>query len=252
MIGLFRKAFADGDRIEVAGVGVRLRVSGRARRISLRVDLARREVVAVAPTARRLHEAAAFANQRADWIAERIGAAPERQTLAPGQMIDILGQPHLLRHAPGRAVFRPAEGGQPASLTVGGDPNRFSAAVIRALKARARAMLAERTEYYAAALGQPLPLVSLTDAKSRWGSCRQPRKTGFGAGYEVGRVRYSWRLVLAPFAVADYVVAHECAHLIEANHSPRFWAVVHGLVGDHRPHRAWLREHGARLHAFGG
>ena len=60
-----------------------------------------------------------------------------------------------------------------------------------------------------------------------------------------------WRLALAPFAVADYVVAHECAHLIEANHGPRFWAHVHRLVGDHRPHRDWLRAHGQTLHAFG-
>ena len=51
--------------------------------------------------------------------------------------------------------------------------------------------------------------------------------------------------------VADYVAAHECAHLIEANHGPRFWALVHGLVGDHAPHRDWLRREGARLHAFG-
>jgi len=72
-----------------------------------------------------------------------------------------------------------------------------------------------------------------------------------GAGVEVGRIRYSWRLLLSPPTVLDYVCAHECAHLIEANHSPRFWAVVHGLIGDERPHRAWLRTHGARLHAVG-
>jgi hypothetical protein len=51
--------------------------------------------------------------------------------------------------------------------------------------------------------------------------------------------------------VADYVVAHECAHLIEPNHGPRFWALVRGLIGDEKPHRAWLRAHGAGLHAFG-
>ena len=67
----------------------------------------------------------------------------------------------------------------------------------------------------------------------------------------MGRIRYSWRLILAPFAVMDYVAAHECAHLVEANHSARYWAVLHGLVGDERPHRAWLRAHGAGLHAFG-
>ncbi|HEU5321449.1 MAG TPA: YgjP-like metallopeptidase domain-containing protein, partial [Methylomirabilota bacterium] len=66
-----------------------------------------------------------------------------------------------------------------------------------------------------------------------------------------GHIRYSWRLALAPFAVADYVAAHECAHLLELNHGPRFWAHVRNLVGDERRHRAWLRAEGARLHAFG-
>jgi hypothetical protein len=243
--------FADGDRIEVAGVGVRLKVSGRARRVSLRLDLARGEVIAVAPSLKQLSAAAAFAVERATWITEQIAARPEVQTLAPGQVIEVLGRPCNLVHKPGRASFRSGIDGEPGQLTVGGDVTRFSGAVTRVLKAEARRFLAERTEIYAAALQRPLPLVSITDARSRWGSCRPPRTQGFGAGYEVGRIRYSWRLILAPYAVADYVAAHECAHLIEANHSPRFWAVVHGLVGDHRPHRAWLREHGARLHGFG-
>jgi len=248
---LFRKALADGDRIEVAGHGVRLRVSGRARRISLRLDLARGEVIAIAPTARRLSEAAAFAKQRADWIAQRMHELPPVQVLAPGAMIEVLGRPVRLVHAPGRAAFRPAAAGAPETLTVGGDPDRFTAAVTRALKAEAKRVLTQRTEHWAQVLGQPAPAVSIVDPKARWGSCRQPREQGFGAGHEVGHVRYSWRLILAPFPVADYVAAHECAHLIEANHSPRFWAVVHHLVGDHRPHRDWLRDHGARLHGFG-
>jgi predicted metal-dependent hydrolase len=88
------------------------------------------------------------------------------------------------------------------------------------------------------------------DAKGRWGSCRPARpKTRASAG-DTGSIRYSWRLVLAPFEVADYVVVHECAHLIEANHGPRFWALVRQVHGSEKPGRAWLRAHGARLHAF--
>lgn len=245
------KRLADGDRIEVAGAVVRLKVSGRARRVSLRLDLARGEVIAIAPTPRQLAAAAAFAHERAAWISQQTAARPPAHSLVPGQQIEVLGQSCLLVHRPGRAIFQPATSGQTAQIAVGGDVARFPAAVTRVLKAEARRFLAERTEAYAEALNQPMPLVSLTDARSRWGSCRPPRREGFGAGFEVGRIRYSWRLVLAPQAVAGYVAAHECAHLIEANHSPRFWAVVHSLVGDHRPYRAWLRDHGARLHAFG-
>ena len=246
------KRLADGDRIEVAGVPVRLKVSGRARRITLRLDLARGEMLAIAPSARGLSAAAAFAQERAAWIQGQVAAMPRRQALAPGQSIEVLGRPCLLAHRPGRASFRAAAGEEPAQLAVGGDPTRFSAGVLRVLKAEAHSFLVARTETHAKALGKPMPQVAVADARSRWGSCRPPRTRGFGAACEVGRIRYSWRLILAPYAVADYVAAHECAHLIEANHSPRFWAVVKGLVGDYRPHRAWLREHGAELHAFGG
>jgi predicted metal-dependent hydrolase len=247
--------YADGDSIEVDGTAVRLRVSGRARRVSLRVDSARREVVAVAPTPRRLGEAAAFALERRAWIAARLAELPSRQSLAPGtliQLIQVLGQPCRLEAKPGRARWRPADSDGPMSLSASGQGEAFDRAVVRALKAEARRVLGLRTEAWAAAVERPTPMVSVADPRARWGSCRPPRRAGFGAEIEVGRVRYSWRLVLAPWPVMDYVAAHECAHLVEANHSARFWAIVHDLVGDHRPHRAWLRANGARLHGFGG
>jgi len=251
-MSLFRsQRYADGDHIVVAGARVRLRVSGRARRVSLRVDSAKREVVATAPTARRLSEAAAFANERTAWIAAQMAGLPDVAALAPGVTIEVLGRPWRLERAPGRTRWREATADMAAALVVSGEGEAFTRAVVRALKAEARRVLTERTDYYARAVDRPVPVLAIMDARGRWGSCRQPRRAGFGATAEVGRVRYSWRLVLAPFAVMDYVAAHECAHLVEANHSPRFWAVVHALVGDHRPHRAWLRDHGNRLQAFG-
>ena len=251
-MSLFRSPrYADGDHIVVAGARVRLRVSGRARRVSLRVDSARREVVATAPTLRRLAEAAAFANERTAWIAAQLAGLPDTATLEPGVTIEVLGRPWRLERGAGRTRWRETTADQPAALVVAGEGEAFQRAVLRALKAEARKVLTERTAFYAQAVDRPVPVLAIMDARGRWGSCRQPRRAGFGATAEVGRVRYSWRLVLAPFAVMDYVAAHECAHLVEANHSARFWAVVHDLVGDHRPHRAWLRDHGARLHAFG-
>src|SRR5690606_12603177 len=79
----------------------------------------------------------------------------------------------------------------------------------------------------------------IADARSRWGSCSPHNRT----------IRYSWRVIMAPPAVADYLAAHEVAHLVHADHSPAYWSVVQRLVGDHRPFRKWLREHGATLHA---
>jgi hypothetical protein len=252
-MSLFRSSsYADGDRIVVDGAAVRLKVSGRSRRVSLRVDSKHREVVATAPSQRRLGEAAAFALERRGWIVERLAELPQTETLIPGARIEVLGALHQLERAPGRPRWRPVDGDLPARLVVSGEGEAFARAVVRALKVEAQRVLSERTEAWAGALRQPLPVVTIADPRARWGSCRPARAAGFGAGVEVGRIRYSWRLVLAPYAVMDYVAAHECAHLLEANHSPKFWAVVHDLVGDHRPHRAWLRAHGARLHAFGG
>jgi predicted metal-dependent hydrolase len=241
----FGRAFADGDRLEVAGAVVTLKVHRRARRVSLRLDRTRREIVATAPSSRRLAEAAAFARERASWIAERLAELPDASPIHPGMMLEIFGEPVLLEAVAGRARYLPAEGEQPARITAMGEGEGYARAVILVIRKRALAVLTERTAVYAARLGAPMPKVTIMDAKARWGSCRPgPRGTP-------GSIRYSWRLALAPYAVADYVAAHECAHLKELNHGPKFWAHVKALVGDERRHRAWLRAEGARLHAFG-
>ncbi|MBL8556527.1 MAG: M48 family metallopeptidase [Phenylobacterium sp.] len=238
-------SLADGDRLDIAGTSVRLKVNRRARRVSLRLDRTRREIVATAPSLRRLPEAAAFARERAAWIVERLAELPAAEALRPGMLIEVFGRPVRLEAGTGRARWiEPADGSTPR-ITAMGEGEGFTRAVILVIKARAAAVLTARTAHYAAALGAPMPKVTVADAKSRWGSCRP------GPRGAAGNIRYSWRLALAPFEVADYVAAHECAHLLELNHGPRFWAHVRSLVGDERRHRAWLRAEGARLHAFG-
>jgi predicted metal-dependent hydrolase len=241
----FGRSFADGDRLEVAGAVVRLKVHRRARRVSLRLDRTRREIVATAPSPRRLAEAAAFARERAGWIAQRLAELPATEPLRPGQVIEVFGQPVRLEAGAGRARWIEPQDGSTPSISAMGEGEGYARAVALVIKRRALVVLTERTAHYAARLGAPAPRVAVADPKSRWGSCKP------GPGGTAGSVRYSWRLALAPFEVADYVAAHECAHLLELNHGPRFWAHVRGLVGDERRHRAWLREHGARLHAFG-
>ena len=244
MFDLRPERYASGDVLEVAGCPVRLRVDRRARRVSLRIDPALGEVVATAPSPRRLKEAAAFAAQRAAWIGEAVGRLPRPQPFSPGATIEVLGRPCRLGQADsrrGQGLYE--EGG--LRLVAYGEGAAFTRSVVRILKAQALKALAERTAVHAAALEQPVPKVAVGDTRSRWGSCTPAR------GMRAAGVRYSWRLIFAPFEVMDYVAAHECAHLIQANHSPKFWAVVRGLVGDVRPHRAWLRAHGPRLHATG-
>ena len=90
---------------------------------------------------------------------------------------------------------------------------------------------------HAAGLGRSAGRIRLADPRARWGSCTAS-----------GDLMFSWRLIMAPVDVLDYVVAHEVAHLAELNHSPRFWAVVRRLCPGYEPARDWLRRHGAELH----
>lgn len=247
-MNLFRAAPAlkPDSVIEVAGRPVRLRVNARARRISLRVDVRNREVVATAPTLRRLSEAVRFAESRAGWIAERLAVLPEPTLLRPGLLIEVAGEPCRLQRAAMRITPRliPATFDEPMRLLASGEDEAFGRAALRALKAEALRRLLLRTEIHAAKLRQPMPTVAVADARGRWGSCKQA-----GRGRPAA-IRYSWRLILAPPSVLDYVAAHEAAHLIEGNHGEGFWRIVHDLYGDHRPARRWLRTHGAALGAI--
>lgn len=247
-MNLFRAAprYAHGEVVTIGSQPVRLRVDGRARRVSVRIAVGG-EVVATAPTARMLGEAVAFAGSRSAWIAARLGGRAEARPLVAGQTITVAGKPCRIEAAPGQA--RVLDEG--AGLRLTAPPGeRFAPAVVRLLKAEARRAFVERTEVHAAALGRSMPVVGIGDPRSRWGSCTGPRR-GFGGEACVGRVRYSWRLILAPFPVLDYVAAHESAHLVEANHGPRFWALVERLAPEWKAQRRWLRAHGESLHAFG-
>jgi predicted metal-dependent hydrolase len=238
---------AHGDLIEVGGRPVRLAVNARARRVSLRLDSARREVVATAPSRARLKDAAAFARAREDWIAARLDALPRPLVFAPGAVLTLAGAPCRLERAAMRITPRiaPAEADEPARLIASGDGPAYARAVERGLMAAALDLFAERTAHYAGLLDRPTPSVAVMDARARWGSCR-PATARADAS-----IRYVWRLVLAPPEIADYVAAHECAHLLEANHGPRFWVLVKRLYGDPAPAKAWLRAHGQTLHAAG-
>jgi len=241
MIPLRAPRYRHGDTVEAAGCLLRLSVNPRARRVSIRLDRTSGQVVVTAPSARRLAEAVAFARDRQGWIAAKLAELPGRPPLEPGLTFELFGEPVVLETGPGRArLVR----GAPHWL-IAADDAAFPVRALRLIKAEALKGLSERTVRCCAALGHPVPKVAIGDPRGRWGSCR-PVHRG-----EEASIRYSWRLALAPAEVADYVVPHECAHLVEANHGPRFWALVAELVGETRDHRDWLKRESARLHAFG-
>ncbi|HYG26958.1 MAG TPA: SprT family zinc-dependent metalloprotease [Caulobacteraceae bacterium] len=241
MIPFRAPAYQHGDVIEMAGGALRLRVNPRAGRVSLRLDRTSGEVIATAPSARKLAEAVAFARERAGWIAARVAELPERTALEPGLIFDLFGDPVVLEAGAGRAKLIKG----PPHRLISADDAAFGVRALRIVKGEALKVLTERTAHYAEELGQAMPSVAIGDPRGRWGSCK-PAVRG-----EAASIRYSWRLALAPFEIADYVVAHEAAHLVEANHGPRFWAVVKRLYGDHKHARDWLKRESSRLHAFG-
>jgi predicted metal-dependent hydrolase len=245
---MFQRAIrhADGDVIEVGQVRVQLTVSRRARRVSLRIDRGKGEVLAIAPTPRRLGEAVAFAHERHAWIAERAAELTAPTQLAPGLAITLFGAPCRLARGPGRASLEGDGWERGARIRLGAGDDVYAAAIVGLIKREGRAWFAPRLERHCGVLGVETPKFALGDARTRWGSCMPAQ------GRLEAAIRLSWRLALAPPTVADYVAAHECAHLWQPNHSPKFWAEVRRLIGDARPHRAWLRTHGAELHRFGG
>lgn len=239
--------FSHGQRLPPEGgvPALLLTVNPRARRLSVRIDARLGEAVVVAPSQRRLAEAVAFARSRGTWIAERLAARAETRTLEPGAVVSLKGRPVRLEAAGGAGAARLVQRDGETVILSGGEGEAFARRVRNLLRRQARDILTARTEHHlsvlGAAAGRGPVRVSVVDTRSRWGSCSPHNRS----------IRYSWRVVMAPEPVIDYLAAHEAAHLVHADHSPAYWAVVQRLIGDHRPHRRWLREHGAALHAVG-
>ena len=139
-----------------------------------------------------------------------------------------------------RGLVKPVEGEDGAELHVAGAPDHFARRVQDFLKTEALKDYRRHVAVHSAALGVKPGAIRLRDGKSRWGSCSS-----------TGTLSFSWRLILAPPDVLDYLVAHEVAHLKEMNHGPRFWTHVALLCPHYKRHRQWLRSEGTRLWCYG-
>ena len=215
-------------------IDLTLRRSGRSRRISLRVSGLDGKVTLTLPHGVPEGEALAFAHEKQGWLRRQLDKRPEQQTIGMGEYLPFQGTPHRIALGPGRRVVV-----QDGVLHVPGPETRLAPRLQAWLKTQARDRLAAASDHYAAKLGRPYARLTLRDTRSRWGSCSSN-----------GGLMYSWRLIMAPAPVLDYVAAHEVAHLAEMNHSPAFWATVDRLYPGYEPHRRWLREHGASLHSY--
>ena len=215
-------------------IEITLRRSARARRFSLRVSRLDGRVTLSLPLRARESEALEFARAQEGWIRQALAALPQVDAVCFGNALPFEGRMLTLAPASGRRLTIAGD-----SLLVPGEPAQVARRVSAFLKVRARDALAQASDQYAAALGRPYRSLTLRDTRSRWGSCTQD-----------GALMYSWRLVMAPPAVLDYVAAHEVAHLDQMNHSPAFWAVVARLCPDYEAPRRWLKSHGQALHGY--
>jgi predicted metal-dependent hydrolase len=220
------------------GAPLSIRVSPRARRVGLRIDAAERRVELVLPRGVPAELGLRFLKDKCGWIAARLEALPRAVPFVDGAIVPVMGVPYrICRSLDSLAPPVVIAGGE---IRVRGDPLHIPRRVRDHLATLAREELARRARPLAARIGRKIGRVNVRDTKSRWGSCASS-----------GNLSFSWRLIFAPEAVIDYVVAHEVAHLAEMNHGPRFWRLVESLApGTARP-RAWLARHRARLLAYG-
>ena len=215
---------------------VEWRRSARARRVSLRIDPRGGAVVVTLPPRAGRHAGVALLMNHADWVAARLAALPGPIPFADGAVVPLHGREHQIHHVPGLRGVQVADG----KILVGGDAEFLARRVADFLRAEARRGLGELVRQKAAAAQVAPRRVTVKDTRSRWGSCAANRDIGF-----------SWRLVMAPPHVQDYVAAHEVAHLRHMHHGPRFWALVAELTPHTEAAVAWLRRNGPKLLRIG-
>lgn len=247
MLFLLRRIAApEPTALTVAHAGCRFEVAvvrrPGARRITLRVSGATGRIVLTLPPKARFEAARRFADQHGGWIAERVARIPERIPFGIGSEVPLRGTPHVVCNPSARRIATRAsvdEEGRPVIL-VGGDPEGVAGRVRRFLQAEAARDLGASVETYTGTIGIPARRISLRDTRSRWGSCTA-----------AGGLSFSWRLILAPPFVLDYLAAHEVGHLKEMNHSARYWRLVRGMCPRTDEAERWLKANGAGLHRFG-
>ena len=225
-------------RSEGRPVEVTVRLNPRARRLIVKVHPSTGEVSVVAPSRRSLDHAMEFARSESSWIARRLAHVPEPVDLEPGASIPFRGELHAIHPAAsGRAPVWIERGTK--VIRISGHKEHAPRRLLDFLKREARKTFEARVFHYAERVGVQPKRITVRDTASRWGSCSTTRSLSF-----------SWRLILAPSFVLDYVVAHEVAHLKHMNHGSRFWSLVRELVGDVETPQSWLSKNGPFLHRY--
>ncbi|MDQ0457961.1 M48 family metallopeptidase [Rhizobium paknamense] len=228
--------------LEVAGrsVPVVIRENPRATRLTLRIEPGGRALRMTIPKGVREADISDFLTRHHGWIATKLARYEQDQSLKAGGTLLLRGVPHRIVHTGQLRGVTEAMviDGEPV-IRVSGLEDHLGRRLAAFLKKEAKADLERLVAIHTGRLGKAAKTLTMKDTRSRWGSC----------SWE-GNLSFSWRIVMAPPAVIDYLAAHEVAHLKQMNHSAEFWSLCRSLCPGMDEAKAWLKRHGAELHAI--
>ena len=230
-------------RLEDIGAQLEVRRHPSARRLTLRVSRTRRAVIVTLPLQCDLDEAGTFLNRHIDWVRARLDSLPNHIPFEDQAAVPLRGVPHLISFAGGartRIISIDRETRKHPTILVPGPKDLAANRLTRWLLEQAKSDLEKSVAKHAELLSLKAKRIAIRDQTSRWGSCST-----------TGALSFSWRLILAPSFVLDYVAAHEVAHLKEMNHGPKFWALVKKIRPEFEVAKQWLQVRGPDLHRYG-
>ncbi len=217
---------------------VEVRNNTRSKRLTLRLAPDGRGAKLTTPPHVSEHQLTEFLDKNSNWIAVRLARMPEPRELKDGQFILYQGIDHKITHLDRRGIVEAKLVAGEPTLLVPGEVAHMPRRIIDFLKRQARKKLDQAVVTHASALGVKPKSMRITDSKTRWGSCSATRTLSF-----------SWRIIMAPPPVLNYLAAHEVAHLREMNHSAQFWNLVEEICPDMQEQKNWLRRNGSLLHS---
>lgn len=228
-------------RLKSISTRLNLKVSKRARRMTLRLDPDSRQMHLIVPQRTNFDSALTFAELHRGWIREKLSSLPKPVPYTDGTILPFFGRDHYLEVVKDRDVRSTAISLKNRILTVETNLTDPSKRIERHLRDWVRNELELLATEKAETIRRRIRAVRVRETKSRWGSCA-----------EDGNLSFSWRLIFAPLHVIDYVVAHEVAHLVHFDHSANFWRLCDRLSVDGPGARDWLKVHGQSLMRYGG
>ena len=182
-----------------------------------------------------------FIKEKEPWIVEKLSEKEKlirevEKAFIPGEKFLFLGEGYPLEIQDNHSK------GYPLKLSFGKfilDKNHSGKArdlFIQWYKKEAKQKMTERVYYYSNRLQLFPKGLKITSAQYRWGSCSRD-----------DRLSFSWRIIMAPLSIIDYIIIHELVHIKEKNHSNRFWGYLESILPDYKNHRAWLKKNGNSL-----